>query len=110
MNISANKLQEMKKAIRDGLLIRRAGGIEEDAIQSDKLGYDWKVFKVNDIIVYKEYIEQENPVGVAENPIVWVEGMTVYPNFYYTHEGIKKVWMNSKSATPSWNDEDFIEI
>lgn len=47
--------------------------------------------------------------GTSENPIEFVEGMTVYPNYYYTLDGVRKVWFAADSATPAWDDGNFIE-
>ena len=33
-----------------------------------------------------------NYAGTADNPIVWKDGMTAYPNFYYTKDGVRKIW------------------
>lgn len=62
--------------------------------QSDKLGFDWVETYVGDIIVKKEYIEQENPVGTsADNPIEYTEGVELIDNAFYLVGGSVKVWM-----------------
>lgn len=63
--------------------------------QSDKLGYDWKVTKVGELEVLKEYIEQENPVGTSEdNPIIWTDKVPLINNAYYLIDGEIYIWMN----------------
>lgn len=49
------KLNAIKGAIKDGKTVQAAGGIAVTMQQSDKLGYDWKVYSVNDVVVRKEY-------------------------------------------------------
>lgn len=87
-----------------------AGGIRTERTQSDKLGFDWLVYYVNDVVVRKVYVEQENPAGTADNPIVWAEGMVLIQNAYYTHDGVRKVWMGDVGAVADWTDENFIEF
>lgn len=68
--------------------------VRTETTQSDKLGFDWVETYVGDVIVKKEYIEQENPVGTsAENPIVYTEGMALIDNAFYLVDGSIKVWM-----------------
>ena len=90
--------------------VNAAGGIREEVTQSDKLGYDWHIYYVNDIAVRKDYVAQENPAGTADNPIVWKEGMSLIPNAYYTHDGVRKVWMGDEGAIAAWDDDNFVEF
>lgn len=90
--------------------VENAGGIREEITQSDKIGFDWRIFYVNNIAVRKEYIEQENPFGTADNPIIWKEGMSLIPNAYYTYDGVRKVWMGKAGAMAAWDDEKFVEM
>ncbi len=104
------KLAQVKKAITDGKLVQAAGGITTTITQSDKLGYDWKNFFVNDIPVRREYIEQAVKAGTADNPIVWASGMPLIQNAYYTHGGEIKVWMGEAGAKAKWTDAAFVPI
>lgn len=45
--------------------------------------------------------------GTSENPIAFEAGMTVYPNYFYTLGGVRKVWAGVAEATPEWTDERF---
>jgi hypothetical protein len=90
--------------------VNAAGGIREEVTQSDKLGYDWHIYYVNDIAVRKDYVEQETPYGTADNPIVWKEGMSLIPNAYYTHDGVRKVWVGDEGAIAAWDDDNFVEF
>lgn len=108
--MTKQKLEQIKTAIQSGRLVEAAGGISARTEQSDKLGYDWRIITVNDVVVRKEYIAQETPVGTAENPITWTAGMTVYPNFYYTLDGVRKVWTGADPASPEWTDVGFVEF
>lgn len=90
--------------------VANAGGICEEITQSDKIGFDWRIFYVNDIAVRKEYIEQEIPFGTADNPIVWKEGMSLIQNAYYIHNGIRKVWTGDTGAIITWDDDKFVGL
>lgn len=90
--------------------VNAAGGIREEIAQSDKIGFDWRIFYVNDVAVRKDYVEQEIPYGTADNPIVWKESMSLIPNAYYTHDGVRKVWTGEIGAMAAWEDENFVEI
>ena len=89
------KLNAIKGAIKDGKTVQAAGGIAVTMQQSDKLGYDWKVYSVNDVVVRKEYIAQTVPVGTsADNPIDYTDGMPLINNAYYRVDGKIKVYMD----------------
>ena len=104
------KLTQIKSAIKDGKLVQAAGGITTTVTQSDKLGYDWKNFFVNDVLVRREYVEQAVKAGTADNPIVWKAGMSLIQNAYYTNNGEIKVWMGAAGATAKWTDAAFVPI
>lgn len=81
-----------------------AGGITVTLEQSDKLGFDWRVYAVNRVIVRKEYVAQANPAGTADNPIAWTPDARLIPNGHYTYGGEVKVWMGDGGVTASWDD------
>lgn len=84
--------------------VEAAGGIETTLTQSDKLGYDWVNYYVNKVLVRQDYREQETPVGVADNPFVWYEGMVLITNGFYTHNDERKVWCGETGETAAWDD------
>lgn len=112
------KLLNKAKAVRETMdanaataaMVEAAGGIKTTITQSDKLGYDWENFYVNEVLVRQVYIEQENPVGTEDNPIPWAADVLLFPNFYYTHEGVRKVWTGKSGVTASWEDGNFAEF
>lgn len=106
--MTTDKLNLIKKSITDGRMVARAGGISVAVEQSDKLGFDWNVYAVNDVVVRKDYVEQAIKVGTADSPIIWEDGMTAYPNFHYVRDGVRKVWTGENSEMPSWDDERFV--
>ena len=108
--MTETKLTQIKSAIKDGKLVQAAGGITSTVTQSDKLGYDWKNFFVNDILVRREYVEQAVKYGTADNPIAWASGMALIQNAYYTYNGEAKVWMGEAGATAKWTDAAFVPI
>ena len=93
--MQTEKLNAIKGAIKDGKMVRAAGGITIDTEQSDKLGFDWTVYSVNNVVVRKDYVEQANPVGTsAENPIEYTDGVPLIINAYYRKDGKIYVWMD----------------
>lgn len=108
--MTQDKLENLRTAIKDGKLVQEAGGITTTVTQSDKLGYDWKNFFVNDILVRREYIEQDVKAGTADNPIVWKAGMSLIQNAYYTHNGEIKIWMGTAGKKADWTDAAFVPI
>ena len=81
-------------------------GITEKIEQSDKIGYDWHNYYVGDKLVKSEYIEQDNPVGTQNNPFVWVPGMKLIPNGYYTYEG--KRYVAVAEGSPETITEEYL--
>ena len=108
--MTTDKLNQIKKFITDGRMVARAGGSSVVVEQRDKLGFDWNIDSVNGIVVRKDYVAQETIMGTADNPSVWKDGATAYPNFYYTKDGVRKVWTGTDWAMPSWDDERFVEF
>ena len=86
---------DLRQKVIDGETVQAAGGITVTQEQSDKLGFDWTVYSVNDVVVRKDYVEQANPVGTsAENPIEYTEGVPLINNAYYRKDGKIYVWMD----------------
>ena len=93
--MNSEKMTAIKGAIKDGKMVQAAGGITVTTAQSDKLGFDWKIYSVNDVIVRKDYIEQADPVGTsADNPIEYADGVPLINNAYYRVDGKIKVYMD----------------
>ena len=91
--MQTEKLIAIKGAIKDGKMVQAAGGIAVTMQQSDKLGYNWRVYTVNDVSVRKEYVAQTNPTGTKDNPIEYAEGVPLINNAYYRKDGKIYVWM-----------------
>lgn len=93
--MTKNEAIEIRGKVVDGETVRAARGISTRTEQSDKIGYDWVIYTVNDIDVRKDYVEQADPKGTsAENPIIWVDGMTPVNNAYYLKDGKIYVYMD----------------
>lgn len=80
-----------RNKVIQGEQIEAVGGIKEEFVQSDKIGFDWRNYYVNKILVRSDYVKQENPVGTQNNPFEWSPGMRLIPNGYYTYNGKKYV-------------------
>ena len=48
--------------------------------------------------------------GTRETPIAFETGLTVYPNYFYTLDGVTKVWTGDITVNPDWGDIWFAEI
>ncbi len=108
--MTENKLAQLKSAIRDGKLVQNAGGIRKERVQSDKVGFDWINIYVNETLVRQDYVEQENPVGTADNPFAWYPELKLIQNAYYYYSGVRKVWTGAAGITAAWDDLDFVEM
>ncbi len=105
-----SEAEAYRTSVEQGELAQAAGGMKTEIVQSDKLGYDWKVYYCNDVVVRRDYIPQDIVRGNAENPIEWAGELKLYRNFYYIHEGVRKVWFGGQGVTASWDDPDFVEF
>lgn len=85
--------------------VQQCGGIKTEVVQSDKLGYDWRNIYVGDVLVRQEYVEQVNPTGTVDNPIIYAEGTPLINNAYYRRDGALYVWMDEWVAWEAENDE-----
>lgn len=68
--------------------------VTTETTQSDKLGYDWKITRVGNLEVKKEYTKQQNPVGTRDNPIEYYDGVPLIDNAYYIKDGKRQVYMD----------------
>lgn len=78
---------------------------------SDKKGYNWKVYKIGDVVVKKEYIEIEtvNDGSDYTKPITYKVGMSVEKELWYTDGS--DVWEALKDGTPlSFADTEYFDI
>lgn len=103
--------EKIAKYKTDSQMVENLGGFSEERVASDKVGFDWVNRYLGDVLVSQTYVEQENPAGTADNPIVWKAGMTLIQNAYYIYDGVRKVWMGeADAAADSFDDEGFVEF
>lgn len=86
----------IRNKVAVGETVLALGGLTSDMEQSDKIGFDWKRTYVNGTLVKSEYIPQEIPMGTADHPIVWKDGMAGIDNAYYLVNGTRMVFMNGE--------------
>lgn len=91
-------------------LIDAAGGIKTSTEQSDKVGFDFIRYYVNDVLVRSDYVAQENPVGVKDNPFEFTEELKMIQNAWYILDGVKKVWIGEAGVTTTWDNENLVEM
>ncbi len=84
--------------------------ITEEA--SDKKGYKWRIYKIGDLEVKKEYIEiptEENDGSDYTTPITYKVGMEVTKGLWYT-DGTD-TWECIKDGMPlSFEDTDYFDV
>lgn len=91
--------------------IEKLGGLSQKVIQSDKLGYNWVEDYIGETLVKQTYVEQTNPVGVADNPFEFAVGIMLIPNAYYTYNDKRYVYVGTESKTATaWDDSEFEEF
>lgn len=59
------------------------------------------------------WVESEydpNLPGTKETPLEYKPGLTVYPNYYYTQDGVRKVWTGEVTENTAWDDDRFVEF
>lgn len=91
-------------------MVEAAGGITVTVEQSDKLGFDWRVYSVNNVVVRRDYEEQSNPIGTADNPIPWKPDAKLIPNAYYVYNGTSKVWMGESGVIAEWDNDGWAVV
>lgn len=91
--------------------IEKLGGLSQKITQSDKLGYNWVENYIGETLVKRTYVEQTNPVGVADNPFEFAEGVMLILNAYYKYNGKRYVYVGTESKTATvWDDSEFEEF
>lgn len=104
-------LDKIKKSKIISDKIKTLGGLSQKITQSDKLGYNWIEDYIGETLVKQTYVEQTNPVGVADNPFKFAEGVMLIPNAYYTYNGKRYVYISTESKTATgWDDSEFEEF
>lgn len=75
---------------------------------SDKLGFDWLVYHLGEVVFMKEYVESESHKGTEDDPFIFELGMMLTPNAFYLYNAEKWVWMGAAiQATEYPNEENF---
>ena len=113
--LKAEEIIEKVKADRATCRIVSAAGITispEPETPPNRPGYYWVPYQAvaGGSIAWIESGYDASMPGTAENPAAYVLGVTVYPNYYYVLDGIRKVWMGAPHAAPAWDNEHFVKI
>ena len=98
-----NNTRKLEEAIgRYELVVEALGGIREETVQSDKLGYNFNNIYVGETLVRQEYAQQDNPTGTEDNPIEYTDGTPLINNAYYRKDDKIYVWMEE---WVEWNED-----
>lgn len=113
--LRAEEIIEKVRADRATCKIVAAAGItvnpEPDA-PPNRPGLRWIPYqaKAGGSITWIESEYDATLPGTKETPIAFEAGMTVYPNYFYTLDGVRKVWAGVAEAAPEWTDGRFEEM
>ena len=99
----------IRRKVVQGETVEKLGGITEKIEQSDKIGFDWHNYYVGEKLVKSEYVEQDSPVGTADNQFEWTPGMRLIPNGYYTYNGKRYVAV-AEGSPDTITDEYLVEF
>lgn len=77
-------------------LVKEYGGFNTKTVQSDKIGFDWREEYLGNVLLTRTYVAQETPVGTADNPIEYYEGVQLIDNAYYMKDGVRQVYMDGE--------------
>lgn len=99
-----NKIKN-SKVIEDK--VNTLGGFSNRTMQSDKLGYDLIEEYIGDALIKQTYVEQENPIGVADNPFNFAVGVQLIPNAYYIYKNDRYVYVGESKIAKKWVASDF---
>lgn len=113
--LTAEQIIAYAKADRATCETVAAAGItveDKPASPPSRPGYKWipKQLTAGGSIMWMESEYDSTMPGTKETPIAYADGLTVYPNYYYTLDGVRKVWMGAVTTGPEWDDENFVEI
>lgn len=113
--LNPDEIIEKVKADRATCEIVAAAGITispEPEAPPNRPGLKWipRQAKAGGAITWVESEYDAFLPGTKETPIAFEAGMTVYPNYFYKRDGVRKVWAGVAEATPEWTDERFEEM
>lgn len=95
-------IEEIRESRQKAAMLDKLGEVTTEITESDKAGYDWRVYKVNGIEVSKEYVENGLAKGTEDSPINFVDGMAVKPNTFYYHDEKIYVYMGAAMEAENW--------
>lgn len=113
--LTANEIVAKAKADRAVCKTVAAAGITVEAEPSappDRPGLTWIPTQAvaGGPITWVESEYDPDLPGTKETPLEYKPGLTAYPNYYYTLDGVRKVWTGEVTENPDWADERFVEF
>ncbi len=114
--LTPDKIIAYAKADRETCRVISAAGITVDPKPSsppNRPGYRWvpKQLTAGGSIAWTESDYDSAMPGTKESPIPYAADLTVYPNYYYVLDGVRKVWTGFDAAdSPAWDDIRFAEM
>lgn len=114
------KQEEKKKQEEAQRLAEQAEQNKQDLLNmlsvttepSDKKGCLFKVFKIGDVVVKKEYIPENDILNDGTDytkPITYKEGMSVSTGLWYTDGN--DIWEGKKDGVPGrFGDDEFFDV
>jgi len=79
-------------------MLDKLGEVTTETTASDKVGFLWTIYKVNDVVVRKEYIADPDAQGTSADTAIDLEmGAVIKPNTYYRYDGKVYVYMGEEA-------------
>lgn len=104
-------LEKIRKSKEIENKVNSYGGFNTKIIQSDKIGFNWEEEYLGEKLIKQTYVEQDNPVGVRDNPFNFELGCQLIPNAFYRYNDKIYVYVNDEIAIANdFNAEDFEEM
>lgn len=113
--LTAEEIVAKAKADRAVCRTVAAAGITVEAEPNtppDRPGLTWVPHQAvaGGPITWVESEYDPNLPGTKETPLEYKPGATAYPNYYYTLDGVRKVWTGDVTTGPAWEDIRFVEF
>lgn len=102
MGMWTEKAKEVQPIMELGKLANRVGITAEQkpSILPERPGFTWEpMLNPDSKTIGWQEVEDPNAFGTADNPIVWVPGMNVQENYFYTSKNVRYVCVKSGAPT-----------
>lgn len=104
--IKAKEEEELAEKEKATHLAKLVDSVKVTREPSDKLGFDWLVYHLGEMVFLKEYVPSESHQGTEDDPIPFELGLELIPNAFYLYNEEKWVWMGAREVATEYPNED----